>query len=203
MNDEALRALRGSIEKWRAIVNRTGGDDGIRNCPLCQLYYEGNGCPGCPVAEHTGEGFCRGTPYTDWTAAFSPTRYMLIADTPYRVALAERELAFLESLLPTEEKVMASNLPPGVTDAMIEAQFADRPCDVCGVLPDDCVCPKCPTCSEQGNLACYSEHGLTMSHAQMISKAACDVNKAREILQEAEMYLDQLTRHGPPPEEGK
>lgn len=49
-----------------------------------------------------------------------------------------------------------SNLPPGVTQRMIEEQAGgDEPCECCGRHIDECVCPKCPRCGETGNPDCY------------------------------------------------
>jgi hypothetical protein len=42
------------------------------------------------------------------------------------------------------------DLPPGVTQRMIDEQAGDELCEVCGEYPDDCKCPECPTCGEYG-----------------------------------------------------
>ena len=31
----------------------------------------------------------------------------------------------------------------------------ERPCDVCGLWPHQCICPECPHCGDTGNPSCY------------------------------------------------
>lgn len=97
MNAKTLKALRGSIAKWQAIVDGTGVDEGNKNCPLCQRFvYFWFGykkpiakmCVGCPVYEKTGKKGCRNTPYDD---------YAYGSDS---IKNAQAELDFLKSLLP-------------------------------------------------------------------------------------------------------
>lgn len=100
MDVDTVKALKGSIEKWRRIVEGTGIDHGPDDCHLCQRFnceirgekYEEvsegpRACRGCPVAEKTREDFC--------------------ADSPYEAvegqAGAQAELDFLISLLPAGE----------------------------------------------------------------------------------------------------
>lgn len=56
-----------------------------------------------------------------------------------------------------------SNLPPGVTDRMIEEQTQVGYCEVCGGHPesdtDPCICPECPVCGSYGDLVCYANRG--------------------------------------------
>lgn len=33
----------------------------------------------------------------------------------------------------------------------------DSPCEVCGLHPDNCMCPECPECGEIGNSECYMD----------------------------------------------
>jgi len=48
------------------------------------------------------------------------------------------------------------SLPPGVTSRMIdEAYGREEPCQICGLWPDDCICPECPVCGSFGDPACY------------------------------------------------
>jgi hypothetical protein len=95
MDAKTLKALRGSIAKWQAIVDGTGEDHGPRNCPLCKLFYFDGDCDGCPVRENTGVGSCVRTPYTDYVDSTEGS-----ADESNA---AQAELAFLQSLLPEGE----------------------------------------------------------------------------------------------------
>lgn len=94
MSPETLEALKGSIEKWRKIVEKIGEDHGTQNCPLCRLFHsdyreEDDCCAGCPVHEHTELSLCMGTPYDNYTENPSTKN-------------ANAELEFLRSLLPKE-----------------------------------------------------------------------------------------------------
>lgn len=108
MNAKTLKALKGSIAKWEAIVAGTGTDEGPNNCPLCQLFFgdlmvrdEGD-CVECPVMQKTGQKYCKGTPYVEWDDMTGD--YESVADTIERVNAARAELAFLKSLLPRKRK---------------------------------------------------------------------------------------------------
>lgn len=104
---EEREALDGSIAKWRAIAAGTHKNGGAADCPLCQLFnpYQQHqrhmpssesvaaGCVGCPVAARTGQSFCRGSPYEE----YENSEDLPISDETMR-GIAERELAFLESL---------------------------------------------------------------------------------------------------------
>jgi hypothetical protein len=99
--EEQITALKGSIEKWIDIIAGTGEDDGADNCPCCVAFPDW-GCPGCPIAELTGEADCRGTPYKKWVRHHwakhtdSPKPNI---QCPTCMDLANEELAFLESTL--------------------------------------------------------------------------------------------------------
>lgn len=97
MNARTLKALKGSIAKWKAIVAGTGFDRGPANCDLCALFWQHGFCRGCPVMERTGCSQCAGTPYDQWLAA---NGHGETADTQARKKAARAELAFLKSLLP-------------------------------------------------------------------------------------------------------
>jgi hypothetical protein len=100
MNPETLEALKGSIEKWRKIVEEDGVGKGIDDCPLCQMFWGGTkSCQGCPVHAVSGDG-CNHTPWEDWVAVSGP--WPGIADTPRKLTAARAELDFLRSLLPKE-----------------------------------------------------------------------------------------------------
>jgi hypothetical protein len=108
MDAKTLEALRGSIAKWKAIVDGTGKDYGGDNCPLCRLFYDGREydesleCEGCPVREHSGDQYCWGTPYEKWSELTKNSRGR--ANTPEKKAAAQAELDFLISLLPEGQK---------------------------------------------------------------------------------------------------
>lgn len=98
MDARTLKALKGSIAKWRRIVAGRGRDNGPDNCPLCKVFNRpGNACGGCPVAMKTRRPWCFNSPYDDWEVIAS---YGQRADTPKLQRIAKRELKFLISLLP-------------------------------------------------------------------------------------------------------
>lgn len=108
MDAKTLTALRGSIAKWRAIVDGTGEDHGADNCPLCEAFFDGPDdddpiCVGCPVAEARRPN-CAQTPYWNWRELFSvESRWPLRAGTIKQKVAAKAELDFLISLLPEGE----------------------------------------------------------------------------------------------------
>ena len=91
MNKETRIALEGSIAKWEAIVDGTGIDKGVANCPLCHLFSYTKDCKGCPVAEVSGDTGCNNTPYVAYSRA---KRLSLDSITE----AAQAELDFLKSL---------------------------------------------------------------------------------------------------------
>ena len=99
MSPGTLEALKGSIEKWRRIVEEGDINEGSDNCPLCRLFI-GDDCEGCPVAE-AAEPECFGTPYWDFQDADTNDSWR--ADTDEKMIAARAELDFLCSLLPKEE----------------------------------------------------------------------------------------------------
>lgn len=96
MSTETLTALRGSIRKWERIVAGVGEDRGSTNCPLCHLFRKNRDCQGCPVSTYTGQDSCDGTPYDDYSEAEERVFFRKRLMQKH----AERELAFLRSLLP-------------------------------------------------------------------------------------------------------
>ncbi len=101
MNAKTLKALKGSIAKWEAIVAEETIDEGHRNCPLCEMFFF-PGCRDCPVKERTGMSSCHGTPYQEKWVPNGGEGYG--ADTPTRKEAALAELAFLRSLLPKRKR---------------------------------------------------------------------------------------------------
>lgn len=65
MKKKTLKALKGSIEKWKNILKKKEVDLGNKNCPLCKLFIKDD-CKGCPVAVAVKNTGCDGTPYDDW-----------------------------------------------------------------------------------------------------------------------------------------
>src|SRR5580693_5421953 len=114
MDKHTLKALKGSIAKWEAIVAGTGEDLGPDNCPLCQMFLDKDRvsgvCEGCPVKESTKKSNCQGTPYEKFesldielecTHPEAEPEYGEIKNARQEWAMAE--LVFLKSLLPIEE----------------------------------------------------------------------------------------------------
>jgi hypothetical protein len=94
MDAKIAEALEGSIEKWRKIVEGSGVDYGIINCPLCTVFFDA-ACRNCPVATRSERIYCGGTPYSDWNDCVGDDSR---ATTPELKALAQAELDFLISL---------------------------------------------------------------------------------------------------------
>lgn len=111
MKSETLKALQGSIQKWQNIVDGTGVDAGIENCPLCEIFNLPNGCRGCPVREKVDTDYCGNTPFFNWAQHHFRKHYCrpskVYSDCLDCERLAKAELEFLKSLLPVEkEKTM-------------------------------------------------------------------------------------------------
>lgn len=87
--------------------------------------------------------------------------------------------------------------PPGCNSVP-----GDEPsfCDVCGMV-DNCCCPECPVCGEQGNPACYQEadlgicgglHKTGKTPEQLLNRAIYDAAQLKERWQDAEQYVGYL-----------
>ena len=100
MDAKTLKALNGSISKWKKIVAGTGSDKGTNNCPLCHLFFGRCACEGCPAAMH-GIGGCFDTPYMDWLEATDDQKGKATNSIQRRAA--RNELKFLRSLLPKKK----------------------------------------------------------------------------------------------------
>ena len=106
MKPEVLTALESAVEKWKGVV---GGniDHGIRNCPLCKIFYSEfkrkGCCDGCPVRDHTGKKYCIDSPYERWIAHHDEDldhdsdEYQIECDECK--SLAQQEVEFLQELL--------------------------------------------------------------------------------------------------------
>lgn len=65
--------LGASIEHWTRMRDDRGGcgeKPGSAECALCGEYFSG-ACVGCPIAEKTGQKYCKGTPYYEAHAAWT------------------------------------------------------------------------------------------------------------------------------------
>lgn len=105
MKKRALKALGGSIKKWKAIADGTGLDFGNENCPLCHEFYDGantfvDNCLDCPIFKKTGQPYCRGTPYSNFCKCVDADQY---AETKEQKKAARAMLDFLIDLLPEAE----------------------------------------------------------------------------------------------------
>jgi len=102
MNKKTHKALKGSIRKWEDIVKGEGSDNGIENCPLCEMLYFNIECDGCPVKEKTGMDYCYGSPYDEWIKHHKERHtisYPLKIECEKCKEIAIKELEFLKSLL--------------------------------------------------------------------------------------------------------
>lgn len=111
MPAETLTALRGSIEKWRKVVQGDYFEAGPCDCPLCiKFRVQDNqvSCAGCPVAAKTGYPGCDNSPYTAWSDAYDEAEcYTCINDAepddqPMVREAAQTMLDFLIGLQPPE-----------------------------------------------------------------------------------------------------
>lgn len=109
MTKKTLKALKGSIVKWKKIVAGKGLDLLTYNCPLCKLFYSNKHCSACPVVDEVGAHWCEKTPHTAWVDHrydFHPDKKTLrvFKGCPDCKRLAQAELDFLISLLPEVTK---------------------------------------------------------------------------------------------------
>jgi len=107
-----LKALKGSIAKWREIVRSTRAEDrATENCPLCEVFLnqEAGVCPGCPVSTKTRNALCLGTPYIAWVSHTDTHKFYFNRHRKPGckecLRLVKAELAFLRSLLPKKRVV--------------------------------------------------------------------------------------------------
>ena len=101
-NKKQSDLLKKSIIKWESIVDRTGVDNGTKNCALCQEYYD-SFCEGCPIYEFKSNEDCHedchGTPYWDWVDLTEKDEHPYKNTNDKTQKAAEKELEFLEMLL--------------------------------------------------------------------------------------------------------
>lgn len=101
MDARTEQALRESIAKWEknaAVTTLTDVRTGSADCSLCALFNRAEQktgyCIGCPVSERTQRRLCRGTPYDE------VDRQIKWESLTGFLAVAQREVDFLKSLLP-------------------------------------------------------------------------------------------------------
>jgi hypothetical protein len=111
MNEKTLAALTDSIEHWeRLATGKSKKNESIYadDCALCQVFFRGSTCEGCPV-NTAGFPSCRrsvcevcDTAVEDWQC--KPHRkYKSWKDTPRFRKAARAQLKFLKSLLPKKK----------------------------------------------------------------------------------------------------
>jgi len=65
-----IKAIKGSIKKWKHILFNNSIDYGTNNCPLYHRFLNKktiNACKLCPVYKVTGLNYCCGSPYQKWS----------------------------------------------------------------------------------------------------------------------------------------
>jgi hypothetical protein len=83
-------------------------------------------------------------------------------------------------------------------------QTDEGPCAVCGNGVEDCCCPECHVCGEQGNPKCYKPlkceehwegpygHGLKLNREQALSRQRTVIRVAQERVCDEEMAYDAM-----------
>lgn len=103
MNAKTLTTLiKSSAEHWRRMATGKQKKDEApfaRCCDLCDTFLD-NDCEGCPVYNKTKEKGCLGTPYVEAVSCFVDDQRNF--KNPNFILAAQKELEFLESLLPKE-----------------------------------------------------------------------------------------------------
>lgn len=97
-----IKAIKGSIRKWRRIVLLYGKEDGYQDCPLCDLFFGKNSlvyCSAgdgqeCPIHVISGDHSCMNTPYDAWV----PGRFRRVTNL-VNWYWAFREYLFLKKIL--------------------------------------------------------------------------------------------------------
>ena len=60
-----IKIMEASVRKWERIIAKKSSDGGVLDCPPCRIFYF-TICIGCPIAQYTGQKFCKGSPYIPW-----------------------------------------------------------------------------------------------------------------------------------------
>lgn len=114
MDEQTLVALRSSIDiKWKGIRYRGRKDKGSKDCDLCLLFVtedseNAEDCCRCPVSNRVENDGCENTPYVLWTEH----QYTVHPGLPRILhpgckeceSICDKQIAFLESLLPNNRK---------------------------------------------------------------------------------------------------
>ena len=105
MDDDTLVALKESISHWERMRVDPACEEGATatDCALCRKFLLGprRRCDGCPVMAKRGEPRCWETPYMTENCRFKhDVRRNSDASWASWCAAADKEIAFLKSLLP-------------------------------------------------------------------------------------------------------
>lgn len=114
MDKRTLTALKTSIAHWQEIsvaTRKTMPRIGGNTCALCIEFNHRKSdedCLGCPVREKTNYPYCQNSPYEKVEELFSNFGAQTLIDDNTHISTfrraAKRELDFLISLLPEDEK---------------------------------------------------------------------------------------------------
>lgn len=106
-------------------------------------------------------------------------------------------------------RLLGWSMPPGCSRVPGDEE---GPCAVCAKWPDDCVCPECVVCGEQGNPQCYATspidekdpigmrhtmalwrgHGLKLTREQIAGRVEARLAAQRAEVVELERQLGRL-----------
>ena len=87
--EETKEALEGSIRKWELIYANAGADEGIDNCPLCELFNDE--CTGCHRYSHDS------------------TKHPLVIKCAKCTEIALNMINYLKSLRPVVDEMFDKN----------------------------------------------------------------------------------------------
>lgn len=127
VSKKALNALKASIARWDKAA-RGNNDDSPSSLtwPLCRLFAH-KACDGCPVKQQTGQPYCRETPFKRTVDSW---RYKHPGPNEQYLADAQKELAFLKSLLPkpTNNTCSACEFQASLGITLLDAKYLDPKC---------------------------------------------------------------------------
>jgi len=106
LNKEWYNLFLAGKKKWELIYANAGADEGVDNCPLCELFNDG--CTGCPVDYVTNEG-CSGGPYLDWywhhRYSHDSTKHPLTIECAKCTEIAFNMINYLKYLRPVVDEM--------------------------------------------------------------------------------------------------